>query len=869
MPIRSKLETRHEKADEYLAESCLQKKTSHQSQIRSLEMTRMELFSTLERSRSLKEKLDNSSGLSTKITEKVRLLDSEKTKIQKIKDYVEHVIVLKTEIQKADEFIRHEQWKEAATSISIIRSLPGGLIHDSFVQSVVPTSDIPEMPEEIVSGWINKLRGTFLGEFNSSASTRNVERLTYFFQLFPLIGEEQLGMDCYSKFVCSIISEQSRAILRNLPQAPEESNFYASILFQLYQTVASIVNQHSRVIRKYYGDSVMPQILTQIQSECDLQSGLTFDTFWESKRIDEVVSRVQQYAYPVLVNLIYNGGASADDSMDTINDSRPSIDLNALGEDTIQSTPSLAEIGAYTDEISAMMNYWAMYCKFYVVTWNESSSRKDAAQSIYPKPLLLSSFMDKINNHVTTKFDVLSTFAVRRTIEKACQLEQVPSFVPQLAQCAKYLSEMEKNHRNSSNKSLHSLLPEEAPVSSLIDDVTMALNVILSEALSTGQFICIKALISNVKRILENDFMNIMNQKFSRVSLRANSTLLTRRALENVREYIDRENIRAGGGKTMLRRGTGKSKTANDSAIAASRGSLLVKSINAAISMANEEGVGSDSGDDKALVNFIIVLNSVSTFGQYLGKLSEHLIEHLEEENLLILDDQEYKRVFKELEVEGSNSSLIVNLKSSKGTPEKPSVQDRIETIVSSLSSSFTEKADALIDSQIGVLFNQVLRSRLINMINETFQEESYLVSSEMLSANMNDISEAIIQFIQDWNRLSIPYLTTMTKQNFNILIKKLISFIAAHLESKIWAMDKKCNELGSANLEKDVSVLISEITKYNYSLRDDFVRVTQIIMLLGLDDDEETEDLKDLDWALSPNERSRARDLRVDRKVL
>ena len=89
---------------------------------------------------------------------------------------------------------------------------------------------------------------------------------------------------------------------------------------------------------------------------------------------------------------------------------------------------------------------------------------------------------------------------------------------------------------------------------------------------------------------------------------------------------------------------------------------------------------------------------------------------------------------------------------------------------------------------------------------------------------------------------------------------------VASSLESKIWKMNGNCNELGAASLERDVSLLIIEITRFDYTLRESFVRVTQIIMLMGLDDDEDIDDLQDLDWALTPSERVRARNLRLDR---
>jgi hypothetical protein len=76
--------------------------------------------------------------------------------------------------------------------------------------------------------------------------------------------------------------------------------------------------------------------------------------------------------------------------------------------------------------------------------------------------------------------------------------------------------------------------------------------------------------------------------------------------------------------------------------------------------------------------------------------------------------------------------------------------------------------------------------------------------------------------------------------------------------------LEGQVNELGSIKLERDYSGIIGEITSSQYNLRDKFLRVTQIVMILGFDDED---DEIDLNWVLTPSERLRARGLRVDRK--
>lgn len=874
--LQDKIELQKSDLDDKLHRFCMEHRTSHESQIRALELSRIELSYASDKSKRLGEVLAEASNTSSKITAKVRILDTEASKLQKLKQYVDDVRSLKHAIQEVDESIKHQKWKEAAAAIETIRKLPSGLLEDEYVENVVPSTEISDMPSDLIPKWTEKLKQTFIAGFQKAADARNAEQITYFFQLFPLIGEQEVGLKCYSKFVCTIISEQSREILKDIQgKSNLKQNFYASILFQLYQTIASIVNQHSPLIRKFYGKDALRPILKQIQTECDLQSGMILDTFLEARKIDEIVDQIQNYSYPKLVDIIYNHSASLNgqlsDGESSSSPNRLSLDRGGVDGSIDASisqymSPSLAEIGKLTDELSAMMNHWEMYSKFYAVSWNDSYERPSSApgagnDSIYPFPLISSPFLRKISQTATVKFDVLCTYAVRRTLEKSCEIEEVPALISELSTCVKYLSGLQRysNRGSSSGNSLQSLIPEDAPISSIVDDMTMSLNVILTETLSTGQLISIKAMMSNVKRILSSDFINVFTEKFNRISLRNNATLLTPKNLLRVQETLT-------GQKKQLEEEKQGAKGLALTDIPFS-GSSLVRSINKAISIASEEvGAGAESGA-KALCGYIVALNSISSFSQYLKELTDHLVDYLERQGLLIIDDQVYKQVWQEME-EGDTEiqQISVSLKSQKGTKLKPSVQDRIESMIKSLGSDFSEKADQILAARIDYLFDTVVRSTVLAMVGEAFPEDAYMASSETLSGDASNVSERVVTLLEKWNKLVVPYLTTLTKQNFKILIRLLVKVVASSLEGKIWKMNGNCNELGAASLERDVSILIIEITKFDYTLRESFVRVTQIIMLMGLDDDEDIDDLQDLDWALTPSERVRARNLRLDR---
>ncbi|GMF66540.1 unnamed protein product [[Candida] boidinii] len=188
------IDSKKKHVDNVLQKFSSKQSIAHRSSIRSLEVKRLEFTTTLSTSRTLRKTLDSASNLSSKITERVRLLDSEKSKIKLTRDYVTNVKILKDEIQIANNAIKVENWLLAANSINTIRKLPEKLITDEYVEFIVPTSDIDQMPKPLIDNWIEQLTDVFIKEFNNAARNKDVSTLTYYFQLFPLIGKDSLAL---------------------------------------------------------------------------------------------------------------------------------------------------------------------------------------------------------------------------------------------------------------------------------------------------------------------------------------------------------------------------------------------------------------------------------------------------------------------------------------------------------------------------------------------------------------------------------------------------------------------------------------------------------------------------------------------------
>jgi hypothetical protein len=740
----------------------------HIQESKKLELERTELSTSLTDSSSLVQLLANSGLLASKITSRVRFLDAERSRVKETVEYVSKVKSLRRNVLTANSAVEIRDWESAAKAIHEIGQLP---TTGEFINSVVPSTDVPENPDVVLAKWIEGLTDVFKSEFDKAAESKDVENLTKFFQLFPLINKSSIGLDCYSKFICNIIASQSRSIITNQSQQ-DKIGFYPAALMKLLEIVSKMLNQHSHIIGKYYGLEHMTGIIERVERETDSQAGLIIDTFNDKRNLTRLIDDIKSYKFPYLSNTLHQSVQSRSSTPPVQGrksfEQRPSYD-GGIGI-------SLIEIGDLTKEFSSLLRYWSLYCKFIAIKWDEyhkspEESSKQKKELEIPKPILESRFNEKILSKFLPIFEALMGFYIKRSLEESFQIEDIPNLDSFLA----------------SKKSVE---PENPPVSSIVEDFSLILSSSLSQAVETGQPTTVKNLVFELKTIVEHDYFSIIFKRLKDFYPRSGTVLslsTTTAAQFQQQQQKQQHNL----------------------------GSIFMRGANALNQIA--------SGDETRLHTFIILLNSLQLSQNYFTKLINQNITKLPKNFSF-----------------GSDS-------------------ERLETILTNLNEGFNKKISDNLKENVNILFNQVLKNKLKILLTDCFKETDYLLSSF-------DESENIVtqKFIYQWNQLMVSYYKVLDPKIYDLLIYTIVSTISNLLERKLWSLEGQVNELGSIKLERDYSGIIGEITSSQYNLRDKFLRVTQIVMILGFDDED---DEIDLNWVLTPSERLRARGLRVDRK--
>ncbi|RAL07589.1 Golgi transport complex subunit COG4 [Aspergillus homomorphus CBS 101889] len=195
-----------------------------------------------------------------------------------------------------------------------------------------------------------------------------------------------------------------------------------------------------------------------------------------------------------------------------------------------------------------------------------------------------------------------------------------------------------------------------------------------------------------------------------------------------------------------------------------------------------------------------------------------------------------------------------------------------------SLASSFESKVTDLLTDGVQVIFNNVIKHRLRPILSDAFRDIEYqprndtdpvrTIYNASTAINMNeyyDSDDPIIgandaaatdgeadpgaelvrpRFSTAWNELLLPISRILTPSAFDRLLTVTVAYLARLLEKRLWSYHGRVNALGATRLERDVSGVVSAAvdvggSQGRYRHRDAFVRCLQMVLVMGMDEDE------------------------------
>ncbi|TWU74483.1 hypothetical protein ED733_005157 [Metarhizium rileyi] len=190
-----------------------------------------------------------------------------------------------------------------------------------------------------------------------------------------------------------------------------------------------------------------------------------------------------------------------------------------------------------------------------------------------------------------------------------------------------------------------------------------------------------------------------------------------------------------------------------------------------------------------------------------------------------------------------------------------------------SLETSFINKSSELLNEGIQVLFAQVVKLRLRPIFSDSFRDADYTLNEEDVAEiaqqtdeNEGDLLDQVCRrFEHGWDQLMKPIARIMTPGTFSTLLDTTARYLCKVLEKRILSYAGKASPFGAVRIERDFTGIVNIVSKGDYRVREAFGKVTQLLMVANMEDDEWEELVNEEDaveWVLTEEERRKARGL-------
>lgn len=822
-------------------------------QIRKIELKRTDLTSSLAQFHSILAPLSESNRSAKIIHSDIYNNDVEHKYLEKTLTFLESIRTLKNNIKLIDSAIQQRNYLVAANGIYEVNQLPKEILESKFAQAIIPTPDLPYSVPELLTMWTDQLRELFKEKFSKAMINNDIPILTEFFELFPLINEPTLGLNLYSKYITNMIAQENQKF--TMGSMKLDSRFDL-ILLQLFKIVSTIINEHSKIISKTYGIKYMTYVMEKLEVEVELQCCLVWNYFQEKK----------------LSNLSQFNSNRNDDSDDTNNDNE---------DDKVNSNNNnnnLLSLKSLINEFSCFLQNWSMYCRFFSVRWKEFL-HSELGPTVDSSANINMAFKNHINEHIDNDSTDTDNALNENTALSVAPPILGGSFLRRLQKdrSIQLFQEINYNYLLTSFKrsveleetpSLNKLIVDDPiihedlsswPISSVLEDLTLLLRQTLINNVNAGQFIILENLLAQLPKFIQNEFLvKFLQNKFKNLQNKMSTGSLIKLKKYQPKFFPqeqDKEGIKSPRPSvSKLYYGPDNSgilttpsilhnnSTTTTSTSTAGKFNFRGAFANIQSNLQSVVTVEEDNSESiLALHHYLIYVNTSYLVVLALKKL---LIQEIIEDNPKLLIDN-----FPFYDESDKIRKLLLSCEDKMVTQVKKLQNWSIKYLFQTL---FLPKIKPLLDS----LFINTVQNKYVCGI-EDFE-------------NMRDINT----FIQKWNQLMQPYQNVLYQRAYTDLLELVVNFLKHLIEKKLWNL--KVNALGAIKLDRELSLFIGAICGTHYSIRNSFTKLTQIVLILGFDDDDfdvSSGDVKEelatsIEWVLSPQERIQARNLKVDKRI-
>jgi conserved oligomeric Golgi complex subunit 4 len=242
--------------------------------------------------------LSTAGDTAERLSTMIRALDMEKRRVEATLIFIEQLIELKACIAGLIGSMGAPQdWEAAADYLTRASNIPEEVTRGDFALAVVPSIEAPNPPWTTIQTARKSLCVLFLREFNAATKQGDGAKVARLFKLFPIIGEEDTGLDAYGRYICQGMAE---ALKVRQDRGRQNDLFYADNLTWLFEHIVQIINSHSGLVERHYGADKVVKVIERLQKEADIQGGIILDLWNDERTVTRMMADVKSYPFSFL-----------------------------------------------------------------------------------------------------------------------------------------------------------------------------------------------------------------------------------------------------------------------------------------------------------------------------------------------------------------------------------------------------------------------------------------------------------------------------------------------------------------------------------------------------------------------------------------
>ena len=482
----------------------------------------------------LDRRLQSSASVAKRISERVRLLDEERKRIALATEWAVRVAELKSSLSLLASAVEHRDWDMATMHCRRALAIDPAIRSSQFAAAVVPTTDLPELPETTLLELRKTMLTAFTDAFIRSTQNKDEKEASRFFKLFPQVGWKKEGLEVYSSFARSMVREKGRGISDSLGSGKaQHPTHYALLLTSLFEHLAMLIDMHQPVVDRHYGAGHFGHgVMPGLQEECDRLGHRIMDAWREDRNVRRRLDEVQAYRF--------TGAAVASKTQPSTfkasfgvpgRTTSPAAGSTANSSFDEPSGPDGREVDRILTELAAMSSRWGLYRRFLQSRLSPDEDDADAAKgktlederaaqadeplkdfrrSSVDRRTSVSSSTAALPTDASADPDALPASSVDHAAESKLGQEVLESmtmlYVPMETW---YL-------RNSLEKAFRIDQPDTTSrpyTSSILDDAFYVIRTVLARILSTSSLATLNDMVRVVKTAVEEEYIEVIVRK--------------------------------------------------------------------------------------------------------------------------------------------------------------------------------------------------------------------------------------------------------------------------------------------------------------------------------------------------------------------